>query len=116
MECWCPTQQMLGVFLRKEIAVKKLLLIGTVVLLTATSASAESPITYCISHGVNRASTWADGERSCWLRIGQQREHSLHTKGLEDEKAAPNRYRSAVPGNRDSAGCRDHPVMARRRL
>jgi hypothetical protein len=39
MERWCPTQQMLGVFLRR-ILVKKLLLIGTVVLLTATSANA----------------------------------------------------------------------------
>jgi hypothetical protein len=58
MERWCPTQQMLGVFL-KETVVKKLLLIGTIVLLTTTSAPAESPITYCISHGVNRASTWA---------------------------------------------------------
>src|SRR5215831_12527441 len=40
MERWCPTQQMLGVFLRRT-KVKKLLLIGTVVLLTATSASAQ---------------------------------------------------------------------------
>src|SRR5262249_3196448 len=38
MERWCPTQQMLGVFLRDE--VKKLLLAGTTVLLMATSASA----------------------------------------------------------------------------
>jgi hypothetical protein len=43
MERWCPTQQMLGVFLRR-ILVKKLLLIGTIVLLTATSASAQSSI------------------------------------------------------------------------
>jgi hypothetical protein len=34
MERWCPTQQMLGVFLRR-ILMKKLLLIGTAVLLTA---------------------------------------------------------------------------------
>src|SRR6516165_104880 len=39
MERWCPTQQMLGVFL--EGTMKKLLLIGTV-LLMATSASAQS--------------------------------------------------------------------------
>ena len=36
---WCPTQQMLGVFLRR-ILVKKLLLTGTAVLLMATSANA----------------------------------------------------------------------------
>src|SRR5262245_11384756 len=41
MERWCPTQQMLGVFL-KETKVKKLLLAGTTVLLMATSASAQS--------------------------------------------------------------------------
>jgi hypothetical protein len=41
LERWCPTQQMLGVFL-KENVVKKLLLTGTVVLLTATSALAQS--------------------------------------------------------------------------
>src|SRR5215469_5888129 len=38
MERWCPTQQMLGVFL--EGTMKKLLLAGTIVLLMATSASA----------------------------------------------------------------------------
>jgi len=38
MERWCPTQQMLGVFL--EGTMKKLLLTGTTVLLMATSANA----------------------------------------------------------------------------
>jgi hypothetical protein len=36
---WCPTQSVLGVFLRRK-GVKKLLLIGTTVLLMATSANA----------------------------------------------------------------------------
>jgi hypothetical protein len=42
MERWCPTQQMLGVFLRRR-DVKKLLLIGTAALLMVTSASAQVP-------------------------------------------------------------------------
>ena len=40
LERWCPTQQVLGVFLRR-IDVKKLLLTGTIVLLAATSANAS---------------------------------------------------------------------------
>ena len=44
IECWCPTQQMLGVFL-EETEVKKLLLVGSALLLMVTSASAQ----YCSS-------------------------------------------------------------------
>src|SRR5262245_6782176 len=55
MERWCPTQQMLGVFLRR-ILVKKLLLIGTVVLLTATSAHAQTLIR---KDGLQKDGTWA---------------------------------------------------------
>ena len=42
MERWCPTQQMLGVFLRRML-VKKLLLIGTVLLLATGTAQAQGP-------------------------------------------------------------------------
>src|SRR5262245_29847662 len=41
MERWCPTQQMLGVFLRR-ILVKKLLLVGAMLLIVSASANAQS--------------------------------------------------------------------------
>jgi hypothetical protein len=41
MERWCPTQQMLGVFLRR-ILVKKLLLAGVMLLVVSTAADAQS--------------------------------------------------------------------------
>jgi hypothetical protein len=40
MERWCPTQQVLGVFLRR-ILVKKLLLIGTMLTVVSTSVFAD---------------------------------------------------------------------------
>src|SRR5262245_30657982 len=40
MERWCPTQQMLGVFLRR-ILVKKLLLVGAMLLVVSASANAQ---------------------------------------------------------------------------
>ena len=40
VDCWRPTQQMLGIFLRRK---KKLLLIGTAVLLMATSVAHARP-------------------------------------------------------------------------
>src|SRR5262245_18908256 len=58
MERWCPTQQMLGVFLRR-LLVKKLLLIGSAVLLTATSALAQSRVTYSMYLGSCNASSFA---------------------------------------------------------
>ena len=41
MERWCPTQPVLGVFLRETEVKKKLLLAGTAALLMATSANAS---------------------------------------------------------------------------
>jgi hypothetical protein len=57
MERWCPTQQMLGVF-SEETEVKKLLLAGTTVLLMATSASAQSVMTYGMYTGGCSASSF----------------------------------------------------------
>jgi hypothetical protein len=45
MERWCPTQQMLGVFLRR-IKVKKLLLIGTALLLATSALAAPDDTPY----------------------------------------------------------------------
>jgi len=68
MERWCPTQQMLGVFLRR-IEVKKLLLAGTTVLLMVTSADAQtyyfcgSSWTICRARALNRAYLQAHPEK-----------------------------------------------------
>src|SRR5262245_5047295 len=73
MERWCPTQQMLGVFLRR-ILVKKLLLAGVMLLVVSAAADAQShfigakkiPGDPYVSSGCG--SSWAIWRYRAWVR------------------------------------------------
>ena len=65
MERWCPTQQMLGVFLRRK-DVKKLLFVCAIGLAALTSASADEPRG---GLGLGRMHGWNAGASQSGLRI-----------------------------------------------
>src|SRR5262249_9211879 len=126
MERWCPTQQMLGVFLEGKM--KKLLLAGTTLLLIATSVSAGPEPTHTghwvasgqwqmtdigRNHGVLGGSPSAiPGYRQsalacilgCLRRFHPQDETQPPLTATYSETQTCERglfYRGAVPGNRD---------------
>jgi hypothetical protein len=81
MERWCPTQQMLGVFLRR-ILVKKLLLIGTAALLMVTSALAAPDDTPYKDDGPKRDNYLQNFIRTCttstyWKNLAANEKETL---------------------------------------